>query len=72
MSQTIKFAVVGCGMMAAHHLNGYREIIPLSNYGREQFEAVKYAYTLGKYSNKEYEHEIKMMIAERIIEVKVF
>ena len=26
MSQKIKFAVVGCGMMAAHHLNGYREI----------------------------------------------
>ncbi|MBM3237758.1 Gfo/Idh/MocA family oxidoreductase [Candidatus Poribacteria bacterium] len=26
MSKTIKFAVVGCGMMAAHHLNGYREI----------------------------------------------
>jgi len=26
MSQTVKFAVVGCGMMAAHHLNGYQEI----------------------------------------------
>ena len=26
MSQTIRFAVVGCGMMADHHLRGYREI----------------------------------------------
>ncbi len=53
-------------------MNGYREIIPLNNYGREQFEAVKYAYTLGKYSKKEYEHEVQMMIVERIIKVKVF
>jgi predicted dehydrogenase len=26
MSQRIRFAVIGCGMMAGHHLNGYREI----------------------------------------------
>jgi len=26
MAQKIKFGVIGCGMMAANHLNGYREI----------------------------------------------